>query len=265
MTIVQSFVVSLPQNNQKRRAHIIREFDKHKVPFTFFDAVTPEQNSDLLKKYQLDTKSSELTPGAMACLLSHYTLWQKVITEDLPYIAIFEDDIYLGENASQFLTDQKWLEHNDFHVMKIEKGIQTTIKTTFRPKEIISERALYPLKSRHYGMGGYIISLKGALYLTQCYRECNHLSTVDKFIFEKLLHQPDYQILQMLPALCIQDCILHGNHNNFPTTLPQPEYTPPVSPKKTLPQKILREIKRPFLQLKNKIFKLLFIQKVNFK
>lgn len=41
--------------------------------------------------------------GEIACALSHIVLWNFVLENNLDYINIFEDDIYLGENAKELL------------------------------------------------------------------------------------------------------------------------------------------------------------------
>eukprot|EP00971_Amphidinium_carterae_P177351 3517316-Amphidinium_carterae.1 len=35
------------------------------------------------------------TPGMIGCFMSHQRMWQRVVDEDLPYVAIFEDDCIL--------------------------------------------------------------------------------------------------------------------------------------------------------------------------
>jgi glycosyl transferase family 25 len=60
----------------------------------------------------------------LACLLSHVSLWKKVVDKKIPAIAIFEDDIYLGENAELLLKDLSWL---SVDIVKIEKISNTAI------------------------------------------------------------------------------------------------------------------------------------------
>ncbi|HHS3623199.1 TPA: glycosyltransferase family 25 protein, partial [Proteus mirabilis] len=36
---MNNFVISLSQNNEKRRNHIVEQFSKKSIPFEFFDAI----------------------------------------------------------------------------------------------------------------------------------------------------------------------------------------------------------------------------------
>lgn len=265
---MKNFVISLATNNTKRRAHIIKEFGTQKISFEFFDAITPIDNDKLLKKYHLDKKHSELTPGATSCLLSHYAIWQKIIKENINYAGIFEDDIYLGENAGDFIMEQKWASHN-FHILKLERGTQETIDTSPFSKKI-GNRIITRLKSGHYCTAGYIITKKGAQFLLNAYKQTAQLVTVDKFIFEELIQDSRYKVFQVLPALCIQDGILNSESISFPTTLPPPENkyleaSTLTTKKKSIKAKIRREVIRPFKQIQSLVRKLLYTRKNRYK
>lgn len=62
----------------------------------------PEIAIDLVEKMGLNYNNNYLSQGELACLMSHILLWKKASDENLPYITIFEDDIYLGANANIF-------------------------------------------------------------------------------------------------------------------------------------------------------------------
>ncbi|MCC6308004.1 MAG: glycosyltransferase family 25 protein [Chitinophagaceae bacterium] len=88
------FVISLLKS--KRRENIIREFEKIKVDFEFFDAVDgktldlkndPEINWEVVKKYP-----TWLTPGMIGCSLSHIKCYEKIIERGLDFALILEDD-----------------------------------------------------------------------------------------------------------------------------------------------------------------------------
>ena len=78
------FVISL-KNNNKRRKHIVQEFQKNKMPnWQFFNAIRPTRYPNTLSR------------GQYGCLLSHKKLWKYSLTVDKP-ILIFEDDVINGE------------------------------------------------------------------------------------------------------------------------------------------------------------------------
>lgn len=149
---MKKFVISLSTANE-RREHISSEFGKKSINFDFFDALTPEPAALFAKELNLNVDEQSLTKGEVACFMSHVFLWNKMISENIPHMAIFEDDIYLGENVKTFLTETSWIEP-DWHLIKIEE---------FTPKVALGEkikvfqtepqRALFDLKSKNLGTG----------------------------------------------------------------------------------------------------------------
>ncbi|HFA7349592.1 TPA: glycosyltransferase family 25 protein, partial [Neisseria gonorrhoeae] len=99
---MQNHVISLA-SAAERRAHIADTFGSRGIPFQFFDALMPSE--------RLERAMAELVPGLSAhpylsgvekaCFMSHAVLWEQALDEGLPYIAVFEDDVLLGEGAEQ--------------------------------------------------------------------------------------------------------------------------------------------------------------------
>ena len=84
-----------------RRANIVAQFTNHQVSFDFFDAVTP---SDVLQHIKrVDIPEFVLNCGRppleteLACYASHLALWRECASGDVPYV-IIEDDAQLGES-----------------------------------------------------------------------------------------------------------------------------------------------------------------------
>ncbi|MGO1513314.1 MAG: glycosyltransferase family 25 protein, partial [Psychrobacter sp.] len=75
---MKNFVISL-QSATERREHINSEFGKHNVNFEFFDALTPDTAKDYALSLGLNLDSISLTPGELACMMSHVALWKKAI------------------------------------------------------------------------------------------------------------------------------------------------------------------------------------------
>ena len=85
-----NYVISLTSADQ-RREHIKQEFAKKEVDFQFFDAITPEVALVLVENMGLNYNNDYLSQGELACLMSHVSLWKKVVDKNLPYIVIFEE------------------------------------------------------------------------------------------------------------------------------------------------------------------------------
>lgn len=265
---MQNFIISLAKNNSKRRDHMQNEFEKQNINFEFFEAITPNFNTQLLQKYELNEIQSELVDREISCFLSHYVLWQKIVENNIKFAGIFEDDIFLGENAEIFLTNSDWID-SDIDIIKLEKGWQKTIKTPFQADKELYSRTLYKLQSAHYGTAGYIISNKGAKYLIEKYKKLKRIEPIDVIIFEKLLKEKHYKVQQLLPAICVQDFILNnGLYVNFESELAEDRAKNyPLHPvkKKTVWFKVKREITKPFINLFYFIYKKIFIKEVDFQ
>lgn len=124
-----NYVISL-KSATNRRKHIEHEFGKQKINFQFFDALTPDQAKPLAESLGLYYEQDRLTGGELACFMSHVSLWQKMVDENIPYMAVFEDDIYLGQDANKILNSDVWIP-NGVDIIKLE---------AFSKRVIVSEK-----------------------------------------------------------------------------------------------------------------------------
>lgn len=79
-----TFVVSM-DHSAERRASIEEQMNSVGLEFTYwsgFDGITSE----------LVHKDRKVPQGHIGCYLAHYFLWQKIITDFIPWAMIFEDD-----------------------------------------------------------------------------------------------------------------------------------------------------------------------------
>ncbi|SNT69961.1 glycosyltransferase family 25 protein [Psychrobacter sp. LV10R520-6] len=203
---MQNIVISL-KSAQDRRRHIKSEFQKHNVAFSFFDALTP----DLAKARALDIKINNneqvLSGGEFACMMSHVSIWQKMIDENIPYLTIFEDDIYLGEDAEYLLNTFDWIEP-EWNIIKIEAFSKKAFLSADTHEIIANKRYISELKRKNLGAAGYILSLHGAkVYLD--YILNSNLLPVDELMFNTFISEKTEPVYQMTPALCIQEMVLN--------------------------------------------------------
>ena len=161
-SIMKNYVISLITSHDRRK-HIEAEFDKQGIDFEFFDAVTPDELEMVAKQLGLSLNQAFLTDGEKACLLSHVCLWQKMLDDGLAYLAVFEDDVYLGQNAHLFFSHDEWLKNHDLHFVKTETFLQE--RKLGQSIALMDNRHVYHLKEFHLGTAGYIISQMGAKQL----------------------------------------------------------------------------------------------------
>jgi glycosyl transferase, family 25 len=247
-----NFVVSLG-SAKERRVHIGEEFGKNKIDFEFFNAITPEDLEIYEDRQGIKTNKKLLGLGERACLHSHVEIWMKALELGVPFISVFEDDIYLGKDASNFLQTYDWIAPN-CDIIKLEM-FSRNVSMSLTSKRISCDRKLKVLKAKHLGTAGYILSLKGAESLLNYVRSHEVSTPIDRVMFEEYLANGSYPIYQMVPALVIQSKI-YGD-NIFESELEVERdakkalSNPPKKIKLNLTLKILREIKR----IKNLILK----------
>ncbi|WP_163122618.1 glycosyltransferase family 25 protein [Acinetobacter portensis] len=189
----------------ERRKHIQNEFEKQKISFDFFDALTPNLALPLAEKMALNLHCDRIAKGELACFMSHVSLWKKMVDENIPYLAIFEDDIFLGENSSEFLSSSDWIE-KDWHIVKTEAFAHKIVADQLKKIKSTS-REIASLKSRNLGTAGYILSLEGAKSYLK-YVGSNEIIPLDEMMFDHYIKSNNLNVYQLFPALCIQEMML---------------------------------------------------------
>jgi glycosyl transferase, family 25 len=215
---MKNYVISL-SSAQQRRAHIQSEFSRRAVEFEFFDAVAPATVEATARVLGLDSTRTQLHQREVACLLSHVALWKKAVEEQLDYMAIFEDDIHLGEHAGYFLASSSWIP-SQCQIVKLEAFYKRIVVLTEQPTiSLPHKRRLMVLGSAHMGGGGYILSNRAASELIAFLAERSELSPIDHVVFGNYPQETGNWIHQMVPALCIQDMNLAKDGTRFPSHL----------------------------------------------
>lgn len=252
---MKKIVISL-STAVERRKHISSEFAQKNVDFDFFDALTPEPATIFSQELGLRIDERILTKGELACFMSHVFLWKRMIDENIPYMAIFEDDIYLGDNVVDFLTDSSWI-NDQWHLIKLEEFThRIALGKQVKNFKGQIQRSIFELKSKNLGTAGYILSLHGAKSLLSYIQKLDKLIALDHLMFEHLIYENIFSVYQMKPALCIQDVTLYSCKDSvkFASHLYKERLTRRKYNKKKGVNKIVLELYRILHQLKSIIF-----------
>lgn len=244
---MKNYVISLTTATN-RREHIANEFGKQGIDFEFFDAVTPDLIEHYCQKLKIDLINTQnLSPTEKACFLSHIAIMQKALDNNLPYVSIFEDDVYLGENAHLYYSTDDYLQNNNIHILKPEITLQYR---KLDRKNIISlpdNRTAYRLDEHHLGMGSYIMSYHAIREFLSYIRQIPNekILPVDNLLFDNFIKKID--IYQLVPAICIQECIRYPKNIQLISSLEEERYYRQKSKtKRTLSQKIQGELSNGF-------------------
>lgn len=247
--MIKSFVISM-KNANERRDHIHHQFTKHGINFEFFDALNSEQGLAQAKRWQISISKTALAPSEIGCMMSHVSLWKHAIDHTLPYIAIFEDDVFLSEDIPLFFSDTSWLP-KEFDVIKTET-MYNQILINSEQLDIYNNRALHRLHSDHWGGAGYILSLAGATKLFHLITQQPETTlAIDHMIFDTFRALKTSVVYQVVPALCIQDHLLHPTDQQFKSHLEPERIEKTRTNKVTLSP--LSKIKREALRIKHQM------------
>ncbi len=253
-----NFVISLV-SAKDRRLHIENEFSAKNISYHFFDAIQPDQISFMETKTGISLLASGLTAGEKACFFSHIEVWNMMVEKQLPYVAIFEDDVYLSEKARYFLLDFNWIP-KDIHIIKVEM-FESYVLMGFNKVKLREGQVLRKLEEKHLGTAGYILSLEGAkMYLS--YMKSKEVNEpLDRLMFERFLNDGQSSVYQMVTGLSAQadrigneSLVSQLEFDRKNNRLNQKNYKYKLS----LIQKINRELVRLVYQIKKKFCKVGF-------
>ena len=202
-SMIKNFVINVATNT-KRQVHIQQEFDKQNIPFEFFSAITPAKNEQVAKQLNIDIKKSVSSPQELACFLSHVSLWQQCIEDNLDYIGIYEDDIFLGQQFEQLIRQTDVFQSQAIDILKLEK-VSPRVHLTHPIVLPQGRRTIYELKSRHLGGAGYLLSHRACQYLLQYIRNLPQLEAVDVMLFDVGKYPKALPVYQLVPAIVIQE------------------------------------------------------------
>ena len=202
---MKNIVISL-KTATARREHIVQEFGKQNIGFEFFDALTPDLARPLAEKMQLNVEDEYLTGGELACFMSHVSVWQKMVDEQIPHLAIFEDDVYLGNAADELLNNAGWINPN-WDIIKTEAFADQVFLGKTQSEIANGMRHIVQLTGKNLGTAGYILSLEGAQKYLEYVKKIQ-LIPLDQVMFDEFIRHTFHPVYQMTPALCIQEMML---------------------------------------------------------
>ena len=196
----------------ERRQHIDNTFAKNNISFSYFDAIIKTQVPEQLNKYNISADKDAISATEMACFLSHYCLWQKMILEKRPYLVIFEDDVYLSKDTSAVL-DELTQSIDELDVIKLETMYQSVLIN--KGSKVLKDYRLCHILSRHMGCAGYILSYEYAQKLVAMVETQGLDQPVDSLVFKQNIASQSHKIYQLSPAICIQSQFLDDFTTKF--------------------------------------------------
>jgi glycosyl transferase family 25 len=165
------FVINLARSTD-RKQYMQQQFEKLGIPFEFIKAVDADNLSDEVIEQMQDPAHAEfltsvMRKGSYACLLSHHSIFKKMVDEKIPYAAIFEDDAELSSDFKTVLTCVKQqLCTNEIVLFYSHNNYQETIFSTQQAVPVGTRQLVYTMDVwSHSTAAGYIVTLAAAKQL----------------------------------------------------------------------------------------------------
>lgn len=203
------------KKHAKRKEYIQNALTKTNIQnYVFFDAVDGEvdlhkYNFNVIEDWYDKIKRRKMTVSEIGCALSHYKIWETIVTEKIDKALILEDDVVFLENFNE---EYKNIQNIPFNYDICFLGRSKLNKLYNLGEECeINNSLVIPKYS--YNMQSYILTYEGACKLINT-NFINHLLPVDEFL--PIMYDNDYphvnykkyfQIFKRIRAIALKKCI----------------------------------------------------------
>ena len=216
---MKCFLINLDRSPE-RLGFFDAQASKYGMPYERIPGVDGRQLSDI----ECDRMRSDhfdfqpINPGEIGLFLSHRSIWTRLIDQDLPYAAVFEDDAVVSPDIESVLM-----------AIDAARPAVDIIKLETTGRKVVTESAsqplgkthrLHKLLSWHGGTAGYVVTHAGARKLLEATWPL--ADPIDQVMFHPLSRvRPQLRVMQLEPAVCIQKNILEksGVDPVFNTTI----------------------------------------------
>ena len=105
---LKTFLINL-ESSLERRDFMVRQLEALGLEYEVFRAVEGRKftQADIERHCDMKTITAWpqlFTPGMIGCILSHYEIYKEIVTRDLPYACVLEDDVKLSPVLPGILT-----------------------------------------------------------------------------------------------------------------------------------------------------------------
>tara|TARA_B100001989_G_scaffold222129_1_gene175378 strand:+ start:1456 stop:2256 length:801 start_codon:yes stop_codon:yes gene_type:complete len=206
--MIPTFVISL-KDEQQRRDYSAAHLRQRGFEFEFFDAIDARKmnvlsHPDYDHARRRRSHGRDLKPGELGCFLSHRAVYQKIITDNLPFALVVEDDCIFHENAKDVL--EAFLAKNlEFDVIRL-LGSKKVAEGKHRKILPICQKSgeefwLIRLRTAYGGTHATLISQAGARKLIKATRKFAY--PIDTLMGR--CWETGIQAYSIQPGLAVQD------------------------------------------------------------
>lgn len=222
---MRCFVISL-KDAAERQGHIAAMMNERGLPFEFFEAVDGRAfdvpaHSDYAKTKRRLYFGRDLKGGEMGVLLSHRSIYQKMVDEQIDIALVLEDDVVLYPDAPNVI---RALESGprDFELVRFLGSKKVAKLQQYTKRTVLGDYKLNRLCTTPGGAHAYVITLSGARKLLAASKKPNYLpidtlmghcwvTGLDAYIIQPGLSEQDLEQPQYIgTARFDKSIVLHG-------------------------------------------------------
>jgi len=207
--MIQTYLINLDRNPERLSAMTARLKDLsipfERVPAIDGHAMREEDFQTFIKSRP--RRGKDWTRGKMGCLLSHQSVWQKIVEGDQEYAAVLEDDLHMADDLHAVLSSFEWVPHGA-DLVRLEPS---TNRVLLAPQESghVGARSVHRVLSTTWCTAAYIISKQAAAKLLAVPEKDHESPDHLLFCYEASAIAQWLKSYQLTPAPCIQDQFFH--------------------------------------------------------
>ena len=160
---MKTFVINLKQS-MDRRERMINVLKNFPYQYEFFEAVDGSKIENLSEVYNekkaVRFYKTPLKLGEIGCVLSHISIYKKMIDENIERALIFEDDILLSDEFNSVILKLETFSMNNDVFLLGQSG--KFIYKKLLKKRITDTHQLIQIANLCYGAFAYVIDLEAA-------------------------------------------------------------------------------------------------------
>jgi len=216
---MKTFVINL-KKREDRKKHVQETYPK--IPFMDMEIIqacdgkepknnTKQMNQEVINFIELMTKNNNtlngIKYGELGCWVSHFSIWKKMISENIDRALILEDDLTeFHDNFESILKDLTTIESDKYHIIWLNfLNCATKDPTKLTPNVYYGKHANL---DSFYGTYGYILSLNGAKfllnYINNSYKNQTIVLGLDRFMVRSLCKEDSHYTYNKLVNTRVQ-------------------------------------------------------------
>lgn len=203
--ITKKYVINL-KNRKDRLNDFIKKCPVTNIEIIYgFNGKNPSDESK--EEIELfNNKFDTLTPGEKGCFLSHVRIYRDIVSKNIPYAIVFEDDALFSEDFESIVSNIVNDLPNDFDILYIggrfDKNFVMTNYIKYNDYIVQTNFEKFNNKEMERTTHGYIISNKGSKYLLDIFDKTEKITPpIDHWLLNNFKNN-NLPVYNSMPLVC---------------------------------------------------------------